>query len=464
MKGLRIKIHLRFFVNRAFYKLLAVLLLAGIPTTVFGQAQLGSTNFQLDNINFGTNFTLITGGSSTPPAISTNGPNVVELTHNSVTIEWVTDKNSSSFVEYGTTTAYGQETGKSELVTQHRVTVSGLSPETLYHYRVKSVDAFNGVGYSSDKTFTTPAEAGINGIRVYNVSYNEAFVSWKTGEFTLSRVEYGTTTRYGSSKTGASKGYITDHTVQLTGLTSGTEYHFRIVAENENGQITRSSDFLFITLADPKFEAISASSTTANEAMITWRTNVFTTGIITYSSQRDEQPLTAGDPTLTANHGIQLRNLFGLTQYTFTITATDAQGKQIKSNVQSFSTQKDGDAPKVSNLKVNVTRSGEELVLTTTWKTNEPAKNKVYFNPKSDVENLTELPESGGYVTEHVVVSSGLIPSTPYTLRAVVTDIYGNEAEESINFVTPGLRKSILQLILDSILKSFGWLAKLFEG
>src|SRR4029450_10301370 len=44
-------------------------------------------------------------------------------------------------------------------VTSHSVAVSGLSPSTTYHYRVKSKDAAGNLATSGDLTFTTTAPA-----------------------------------------------------------------------------------------------------------------------------------------------------------------------------------------------------------------------------------------------------------------------------------------------------------------
>jgi hypothetical protein len=54
-------------------------------------------------------------------------------------------------------------------------------------------------------------------------------------------IEYGTTTGYGNSTT-APGTYTTSYSIQVTGLTAGTEYHFRARIENQEGAETVSSD------------------------------------------------------------------------------------------------------------------------------------------------------------------------------------------------------------------------------
>jgi parallel beta-helix repeat protein len=105
---------------------------------------------------FSWSFTTAT--STTSPTIS--AVNESGITANGATITWTTNVASSSQVEYGTTTSYGSSTTLNpSLVTSHSISLSGLSPNTLYHYRVKSADAAGNLATSPDYTFTTTAAA-----------------------------------------------------------------------------------------------------------------------------------------------------------------------------------------------------------------------------------------------------------------------------------------------------------------
>lgn len=90
------------------------------------------------------------------PVIS--GVAATNISSATVTITWTTDIASDSQVEYGTTTSYGSSSPlNSTMVTAHSVALSGFSPATLYHYRVKSRDSAGGLATSGDFTFTTAA-------------------------------------------------------------------------------------------------------------------------------------------------------------------------------------------------------------------------------------------------------------------------------------------------------------------
>lgn len=94
----------------------------------------------------------------------TRAPNIGEVRSENITltgadIKWSTDEDSSSQVEFGTTTSYGSTSPvDATLVNQHSVTLTGLAPDTLYHYRVISSDAAGNQATSGDFVFHTAAQ------------------------------------------------------------------------------------------------------------------------------------------------------------------------------------------------------------------------------------------------------------------------------------------------------------------
>ncbi|MEN6627165.1 MAG: fibronectin type III domain-containing protein [Candidatus Sumerlaeia bacterium] len=72
-------------------------------------------------------------------------------------VNWTTNQNATSVVEYGLTTSYGSTAGDSNSYTGHRVTLFSLTPSTTYHYRVRSTNSSSESTVSGDYTFTTGA-------------------------------------------------------------------------------------------------------------------------------------------------------------------------------------------------------------------------------------------------------------------------------------------------------------------
>lgn len=84
--------------------------------------------------------------------------NVSGITGTAATVQWDTNEAADSQVEYGTTTAYGSSTTLDPTQTAaHAQTLTSLTPDTEYHYRVKSRDASGNLATSTDATFRTAA-------------------------------------------------------------------------------------------------------------------------------------------------------------------------------------------------------------------------------------------------------------------------------------------------------------------
>jgi uncharacterized protein (TIGR02145 family) len=165
--------------------------------------------------------------------------------------------------EYGTTASYGSNITATQSpiignsVTNVSVDISGLTAGTAYHFRIKAVNSL-GTSYSNDLTFTTlglpptvttvvateitSTGATLNGI--VNANYLSSVVTF----------EYGTTASYGSTAT-ATQSPVTGSTntnvrTSLTGLISGTIYHFRVKAVNSLGTSYGSDEILTTILSD----------------------------------------------------------------------------------------------------------------------------------------------------------------------------------------------------------------------
>ena len=100
---------------------------------------------------------------TTPPTISSVA--AVSPTSSAVTINWLTNEASDTQVEYGKTTAYGQVTAlNASLITNHSMSLSGLSAGTLYNFRVRSRDAAGNLAVSGNYTFTTAAAVTVSSV------------------------------------------------------------------------------------------------------------------------------------------------------------------------------------------------------------------------------------------------------------------------------------------------------------
>lgn len=183
---------------------------------------------------------------------------------NSAVITWLTNEPTTSLVEYGETTEYGSTSAvDANMVTSHRVLVTGLAPSTTYYYRVRSADAGGNEAISPGFVFTTDGP-DLTPPLISQVSVsrniNSAIVRWHTNEFATSQVEYGLTSEYGIQTT-PDIDLENIHGVTLTGLEPSTLYHFRVISTDGAGNTAVSGDYTFETSAtEPEYRMIWADT------------------------------------------------------------------------------------------------------------------------------------------------------------------------------------------------------------
>jgi hypothetical protein len=159
------------------------------------------------------------------------------------------DASATVHFEYGTTTLYGNATTDTAVAAGPvAVPVSGLTPETTYHYQL----VVNGAPIADDETFTTapnPKPPAVSDQRARDIAPTTATATASinpNGSATTYRIEYGTTTRYGNETTAAQTPSTSTSSisVKLANLRPYTRYHWRTVATNAAGT-TRGADRSF---------------------------------------------------------------------------------------------------------------------------------------------------------------------------------------------------------------------------
>ena len=160
--------------------------------------------------------------------------------------------------QYGTTTSYGLQTGTHGAgsgTSSHPVSagIFGLVAGITYHYRLVAQNSA-GTTDGADQTFTTSAATApvVTTGGADEVGRHSAEVNGRVnanGASTTYWFQYGTTTSYGlqSSVHGIGSGTRDRHVeAHLSGLTAGTTYHYRLVAQNSAGT-TDGQDQTFTT-------------------------------------------------------------------------------------------------------------------------------------------------------------------------------------------------------------------------
>jgi hypothetical protein len=164
---------------------------------------------------------------------------------------------TSIHFQYGTTTSYGLTTAPQSKTGNTfqpvSANISSLMVSTVYHFRIVATNSA-GTTYGSDRTFTTLTATGppvVTTSAATNIATPSATLNGSLdphGLTTSVSFQYGTTTSYGHTTAMQSQTGNTYRNIaaNISGLTTHTTYHFRIVATNSGG--TRfGSDRTFAT-------------------------------------------------------------------------------------------------------------------------------------------------------------------------------------------------------------------------
>jgi len=422
-----------------------------------------SGNFSSDS----TVVSLTPTGKYTKPPVITIQPEVLAKV-STTSIRWVTDRQSTSFVEYGEDINYGLEQGKQGggKVTDHTVLVLGLKPDTVYYYRVGYSDQDGNTGYSDGGTFRTQPAPRIERVNVQDIRLYTAIITWYTSEPATSDLIYGKSSNYSTELKNVSGGATTVHSVRLDGLDHSSTYHFAIRITDADDNQVLSDDYSFDTLQYPKlsnvkFQPMADQSTSTFK--ITWDSNVPTTSVVEFRPDGGKVQETVKSK-LELKHEIIVSGLLDNTYYLLNVVGVDQYGNSVSSDVNRIKTDFDTRPPALTSPIVEVSSSdfGTEAKnqIVVSWETDEPSTSQVEYGVGVTGENYdNRSQEDANMTTSHVVIVVGLLPSSAYHIRAISRDESDNKGiSESESILTEQARSSVLDIVLGSLQASLGWL------
>jgi hypothetical protein len=137
-----------------------------------------------------------------------------------------------------------------------------------------------------------------------------ATINWTTAVPATSQVAYGTTTGYGTSSV-LNPSFATTHSSNLTSLTAGTSYHYRVLSADASGVLVTSLDYAFTTATGPVVSVSPTAATVASagtqqfSAQVTNTSNTAVTWSATAGTVSTTGLFTA--PTVTANTTVTVK-------------------------------------------------------------------------------------------------------------------------------------------------------------
>ncbi|MFH1207425.1 MAG: fibronectin type III domain-containing protein [Patescibacteria group bacterium] len=349
----------------------------------------------------------------TPPVIS--ALTAKANTDGTITVTWTTNEETNSFIEYGTATAYGNVTGNWEYTTKHTLNVGALDANTVYHYRVSSVDPGKNRSVSADTTVQTVPSAQLSNQSLQDIikekddllstlskkadtntletalqdqyafiqdlaqslptptmagepkvesTASSATISWTSDKEANSLIGIATAAEYQvnpkspyTQVIGDPNTYTTKHTVILTNLQPATVYHYQIRSKTKVSQETKSVDFTFST-KEKAFEISSyiIDKTSSDEVIFRWTTNVNSDSAIQYIPYRNnikqvDEVKTVTDTVPTIIHQVSVPGLEAGTFYDIELKSVNPDGSVATKLIDAFTTDTENAPPLISQIQ-----------------------------------------------------------------------------------------------------------------
>ncbi len=408
----------------------------------------------------------------------------------SALVEWLTLNDTdqygnsishpaSSFVEYGETVAYGGETGTSDLVNEHEVTLTNLSPDTTYHYRTKWTDVDGNTSYSPDFEFTTKGAPSppINvAVTPTSNTTNSFTFSWDppTDEgVTIAGYYY--TINNNPNEDNVTR--ITEDTLgPIDAATQQGTNTFYVVAFDDTGNVNYTNyatvGFIANTTPPDSPQAVTITDSSDRDAKrysitVTWdppegfdlEDEIYYTiersiGIAPDQSAAFLKTATEDDfseiATITST-GYLDTGLDSSKEYFYKITAQD-KAQAMSDPTEIVSEVPEGRFTKPPAITEAPVASPDSFSANITWRTERIASSFVEFGTTSSaLEDLDNEQGTADLIESHDIKVTGLTPEKTYYYRVKSIDIDENAAYSEVGSFTTLEAPRVLELDITDI-------------
>lgn len=288
-----------------------------------------------------------------PPSII--GKPKVVVNGDTVDISWTTDRDSNSIVHFARDSEYdaassdpypSSQGDPDERVKSHEVSLIGLDPATVYHFKVSSTDSVGLMGESKDDTFKTKSkQPQVENVIINRIQETSAMVNWSTGGVLAKGIVEYKNLRTKQIKSAGNPIFATKHSVPLTGLEFGTRYEVTVTSVNEAGDQAVSRPITFATVRDvvaPLINKVNNESTlfpgeeVKIQTILSWETDeptlcqvFYVQGLVVQSESgasfmpKETNPLTS--------HTQVIVGFAPATVYKFWVSCDDEAGNETRS-------------------------------------------------------------------------------------------------------------------------------------
>jgi hypothetical protein len=376
-----------------------------------------------------------------------------------------TGSSTSVYFQYGTTITNGSPVYGSTTSTQpigsgsSNVAVvsplTGLSANSTYHYQAVAINSA-GTVYGNDATFATGAPATAPTVTTSPATGVQSTSATLNGTVnpnnasTTCYFQWGLTTAYGNTtsvQNAGSGSSIFNATQPISGLSSNTTYHYRLVATNSAG-MTNGSDVAFTTalpITPPTVTTNAASSIQSGSATLNGTVNpngsattgYFNWGLTTaYGNSTSAQSMGSGSTGVALSAAVS--GLSPNITYHFQAVGNNAGGTVLGSDV-SFTTPLAITPPIVTTLAATSVIAGSATLngsVNPNW-----GATTAYFHwgTTTSYGNSTggQLLPGGSSTLPLSTVINGLQSDMTYHYQIVAVNGAGTSYGNDISFTTP---------------------------
>ncbi len=325
-------------------------------------------------------------------------------------------------------------------------TTSGLSyvdttpSSAQYYYKVYSKDGANAQSSGTNAVSITPtgkwtSSPSLNsGPDVSSITTRKATITWSTSRGADSKIQYGTKSgEYGDVEPSNSS-QVTSHSIQITGLTPGTNYYYKAKWTDEDGNTGSSEEKSFSTAAAPTVKDVVTKNIGLSSAIVEFTSLGASSVKIYYGSSTSfggvkEIATSTSETTYTT----ELTGLLDGTKYYYKINTFDSDGTEYEGTVLDFATLP---RPRITNVRIQQVANTAQSTILVTWQTNTEVSSIVSYYPVGKATDARDEVNVALTKGAHRMILRGLLPETNYILVVKGRDKIGNEATSDSQQVT----------------------------
>ena len=381
------------------------------------------------------------------------GPLVINTTDSTATVTIEADEPSTVKVarsQSPTVIDTTQTTDSVDAQRIHQVVLRGLLPDATYYIKVKLIDrAGNPSGFLPGNAVSVHTRRGNDTVppkpiqfpAVSALTRTLAIITATTDEIARGYIQFVADDSTGQTTEIAdvNNQFFFQHRIQVSGLTGGTTYFYRVrfVDANDNNHVT--GFFAFTTpltddVTPPTFtNGPAVLLATARRTVIVYETDEPANTTVIVNEIGSTAVTEISDATLTLDHRTVLTRLESGKTYEYRVKSSDVLGNTSESKRKTFKTNDpDKLAPVITEGPIVGYNGGAVIAIEVT--TDEPATARLDVAPENDLSNITTA-FGGINVTKHLLTLTNLSLSKRYRYVVTLTDPSGN----SISFPSTGL-------------------------